>query len=288
MVFPLNDIRSLPENWWKTAAAAQTFSFYLKPYLVQLSISYLLKGKTYRQPCTGLLIDVDGSLLWLTAGHVIDAIEDLRTDRTIRLLDLRWLDDFPNREVQTLPVSDHNFRAVSMYSSHEDFGAIFVPILDSTNLRNNPNIKPMIVRTGQPEIQDKPEGFVLVGFPWEQAKIVERPETSTKSRVILTSDIACLPLERIDPPDPPIREEFWDDPSAFYARIVDYTDHPGTQPEDIRGMSGGAIFSFSRFAQGLHITLEAIHSSYKKRERHIRGEPIDRVLAALDALDAAH
>jgi hypothetical protein len=279
---PLEDIRKFPDGWWKTTAAARVFSFHLLPHMLQLSISYVSEGRTYRQPSTGLLIDSDGSLMRLTAGHVVDAVGALISDPAIHVLDVRWLDRFPRKDVSTLPVVSRKFSSLSRYSDRQDIGAILLPPLEAANLRNNPNIRPMHVRRAPAGSPNPAEGHILVGFPWEKATLTETPVSATQSNVTLTSDLACLPLELLVSPRTTTQNEFWDDPYAFYARFSDYTDRPRTLPQDLRGMSGGPVFSFYRTNEGsLWITLVAILASYSKSNREIRAEPIDRVIQAI-------
>jgi hypothetical protein len=286
---PPQDARNLPDGWWKTTGAAKLFSIQLLPHMLQLSISYSSEGKTYRLPSTGLLIDSDGSLVWLTAGHVIEGIRGLLADTSKPVLDIRWLDRYPDKVAQTLPVPRRAVSSLSMYQDRQDFGAILLTPYEASILRNNPSLRPMPVKRAPPGSPRAIEGYILVGFPWEQATVTETPVSSSQSSVTLTSDLACLPLEMVESPRTATKDQFWDDQDAFYARVLDYTDDPGALPEDLRGMSGGPIFSFYRTDQGtLWVSLVAILASYSRPNREIRAEPIDRVINAVEQWIAGH
>jgi hypothetical protein len=77
-------------------------------------------------------------------------------------------------------------------------------------------------------------------------------------------------------------EDRWEDKDAFYGQVLPYSDIEGSQPEELRGMSGGPVFSFYRENEILNIELEGIFDSYFKKTRQIRAEPTNRMLADLE------
>ena len=78
------------DGWWKKSTGSRYFNRELVKYFVQLYMSYRSNGNTYRLPSTGILVEVNQSLLWISAGHVIDAIIEQHKQDAIN--ELRWLD----------------------------------------------------------------------------------------------------------------------------------------------------------------------------------------------------
>ena len=77
-------------------------------------------------------------------------------------------------------------------------------------------------------------------------------------------------------------KDAWSDNAAFYGQILPFSDVDNSQPIELKGMSGGPIFSFYRETGFLNIELEGIFDSYHKRDRQIRAEPTDRMLANIE------
>jgi hypothetical protein len=111
----------------------------------------------------------------------------------------------------------------------------------------NKRLKPLIMRVGMEDRPiEKTEGFILAGFPWEMAKIEHRPISSRKEMVSFSSELICLPLIRKPWEEITHHEDNWSDSAAFYGQILAYSDIEDSQPNELKGMSGGPIFSFYR------------------------------------------
>jgi hypothetical protein len=126
------------------------------------------------------------------------------------------------------------------------------------------------------------EGFVLTGFPWEVSRVDHTPVSSRKEMVRFSSGLVCLPLMKKQWKDTSFHEDRWGDSDAFYGQLLPYSDIEGSQPEELKGMSGDPVFSFYRENDFLNIELEGIFDSYVKKTRQIRAEPTDRILANLE------
>lgn len=269
------------EQWWIKSTASHYFSKELIKYFVQLYMSYNSNGNTYRLPSTGILVEVNKSLLWISAGHVIESIIEHYEKGAIN--DLRWLDRWDVQGAETLPFQKRTINYYSGISSGADYGAILLSILEAENFRRNKNLKPLIMRIGQqsqPIVE--PEGFVLAGFPWEVSRVDHTPVSSYKEMIRFSSELICLPLVKKQWKDISFHEERWEDDAAFYGQLLPYSDIEDSQPEELKGMSGGPVFSFYRDNEFLNIELEGIFDNYVKKNRQIRAEPTNRMLVNLE------
>ncbi|MEW6094671.1 MAG: hypothetical protein AB1531_11985, partial [Chloroflexota bacterium] len=256
--------RHTDNKWWTRSSASRYFSKELMRYFVQLYISYKADGDNRRLPSTGILVEVNRTLLWISAGHVVESIIEQYGQGSI--CDLRWIDRFDVQGAETLPFQRRDIQYYSGLTKGADCGAILLSILESDNFRHNKNLRPLVMRTGtQAEPITEPEGYVLAGFPWEASNVTHTPVSSRKEMVRLSSELICLPLVRKPWRDVSIHEDRWEDEDAFYGQLLPYSDVEGSQPEELRGMSGGPVFSFHRDGDILNIELEGIFDSYSKK-----------------------
>jgi|GEM_PF-1769244 len=269
--YPAVELLALPSDWWLRRVASQIFSAFLLEHIVQLYVRYSEAGQVKRRVSNGFLLDLDAQLLWLSAGHVVAAIDQLHQQGT--LSDLRWIDRFPVVGAQTLPSKKQRLDAYT--DSKGDFGAILLSPLESLHFRSNPNLRPFIATPSAPDLaMAKPEGHIFVGFPEENTTVETKPANSKKELVSLTASFICLPLRLTAPPSPPIRQEMWDDPDAIYAQVIDFVDSPGTQPQEFVGMSGGPVLAFWREPSRIVLTMVGVFASYIPHRRLIRAEPL--------------
>ena len=171
-------------------------------------MSYKSNGNTYRHPSTGILVEVNKRLLWVSAGHVIDPIIEHNKQGTIN--ELRWLDRWGTKGAETLPFQKRNIDYYSGVVNGEDYGAILLTILEAEHFRRNINLKPLVMRFGRqsgPAIE--PEGYVLAGFPLEVASVDTTPITPHKEMVRLSSEFICLPLVKKDWSDISFHKDRW-------------------------------------------------------------------------------
>jgi len=268
-------------EWWIKSSASQYFSKEFLKYFVQLYMSYKSNENISRFPSTGILVEVNKKLLWVSAGHVVESIIEHYKNGSVN--DLRWIDRWDIQGAETLPFQKRNIEYYSGISQGADYGAILLSILETENFRRNKNLKPLIMRVGRENIPfGKPEGFVLAGFPWEMSNIDHKPVTPRKELVRFSSELVCLPLIKKPWEDISYHGGTWSDNNAFYGQILPYSDIDDSQPDELKGMSGGPVFSFYRENGFLNIELEGIFDSYHKRNRQIRAEPTDRMLSNLE------
>jgi hypothetical protein len=269
-------------EWWIKASASQYFSKQLFKYFVQLYISYKSDNEKCRLPCTGILVEINKKLLWISAGHVVESIIEHYKNGSI--IDLRWIDRWEIQGAESLPFYKRNIDFYSGIHQGADYGAISLTILEAENFRRNKNLKPLIMKIGLEDRSTvKPEGYILAGFPWEMTNIEHRPAASRKELVQFSTKLVCLPIIKKPWEEISLHDEAWSDNAAFYGQILPFSDIEDSQPDELKGMSGGPVFSFYREKDYLNIELEGIFDSYNKKNRQIRAEPTARILANLES-----
>jgi len=270
-------------KWWIKSSASHYFRKKLLKYFVQLYISYKLDNEVYRHTCTGILVEINGKLLWISAGHVIESIVEYYKNSSI--IGLRWIDRWETQGAETLPFQKRkNICFYSGIPQKADYGAILLSVLEAEHFRRNKNLKILIMKVvsaNRPIVE--PDGFILAGFPWETANIEHKPVSSRKEWVSLSSDLVCLPVIKKPWEEISYHKKNWNDDAAFYGQILAYSDREDLQPDELIGMSGGPVFSFYRDQDILNIELEGIFDSYLKKSRQIRAEPTARMLAAMES-----
>jgi hypothetical protein len=70
-------------EWWIKSSASHYFRKELLKYFVQLYVADKFGNKVFRYPCTGILVEAYGKLLWFSAGHVVEAIVEHYKDGSI-------------------------------------------------------------------------------------------------------------------------------------------------------------------------------------------------------------
>jgi hypothetical protein len=91
---------SLPADWWQYRTQAKILCDYFRRYLVGLLLSVRIKDETRHQFYTGFLLEFQESLLWPTAGHVLDGIREILADSSVNVVRARWADGYKRSEAQ--------------------------------------------------------------------------------------------------------------------------------------------------------------------------------------------
>jgi hypothetical protein len=233
---------------------------------------------------TGFLLHHREVLLWVTAGHVVDKIRQVLSDANNDILRMRWLDGCQIEGAESVVV--HN-RDLTTYSAREqgmDFGVVALTGLDRDNLIGGGRVVVMTEQIWKNLHLAQPEGYYIVGYPQEWLEIRRERLDEKRVRGSARANLACVPLERIEPPPDGQPASFWNDPEAFYGRILPFADDAAGQPGSIVGMSGGPVLSIERdFGGDLRYRLFGIQSKWLERSRRVRAEPIHTIVAMMNS-----
>ena len=278
-------LANLPDDWWLRLSTCQILAKVFSRHVLGLFISYKESG--HKQTChaiaTGFLLHHEEALLWVTAGHVVDKLGEILPDPDSEIIRMRWLDgcEIPGAE----SVVVHN-RDLEMFSASEreiDFGVVAITGLDRANIIKGGAVRIITEQIWKNLHLAQPEGFYIVGYPQEWLEIKHERIDYRRVRGSATANLACVPVERIEPSIGSQPESFWNDPEAFYGQILPFSDTPAGQPDNIVGMSGGPVFSIERDPDGnLRYRLVGIQSRWLRPSRRVRAEPIHKIVAMME------
>jgi hypothetical protein len=269
----------LPTDWWQRKSTCQILLDLFKRYLLGLFLSVEIEGKVQHGLYTGFLLFYRENLMWATAGHIIDEIRKIISNPNVRIIRMRWLDDSKISGAESVPVHNSNFRTYSTTDFGIDFGVVVITGLDRENILKNNRIEIMTEQGWKNLHLANPEGYYIIGYPKEWVETKEERLPNDRKLGSVLAYAACLPVKRIEYPGKHPTKEFWNDTRAFYGRILPYSDEPGHQPENIKGMSGGPLISIERTPnREFRYRLFGIQRSWDESTRSIRVEPIKNII----------
>jgi hypothetical protein len=280
----LKKMLALPPDWWQNVSAASTLRDWFKGHILALFVAGSVNGSFQFAVYSGILFDHDGTLVWITAGHVVEELATLITSPHFRASKICWLDDYHVTAASALPLHRTDIPMKSWRDTGLDLGALLPSVLDAGNIRLNDNVHPITARIWHNLNPAKVEGYYAVGFPGPWVQHSETPKPNRKTLHSVSANLACLPLKEIPPPVEMAHEQAWADPGAFYGRIIPFLDYPEFQVDTVRGMSGGPVLSVERNSDGRIVyRLVGIIEAWSPSLSVIRAEPVRRVAAAIEA-----
>jgi hypothetical protein len=208
--------------------------------------------------CSGTLLFVEGALYFLTAGHVLKALRELRDNENVAIENASLADVFGHKRVSDTPIPfDLRSAHLSFIDDEEmglDFGVIPIGPHHARLLQKNGMValtEENWIRQGDAEI----EGYTMLGFPAEL--VSERVSESSTVHI----EVAMFGVQRV--------ELDRDEPKTVYPRFVGQLGQ-NLPFKSIEGMSGGVIFGFQSEPQ-LRYWVVAIQSSWERQTRIVYG-----------------
>ncbi|MCB8925293.1 MAG: hypothetical protein H6652_06655 [Ardenticatenaceae bacterium] len=272
-----NRSHELPDNWWAYQSTCEILAGWFQKHLVGLLISISKNEKAHNNLVfTGFLLFYRERLLWITAGHVIDKIQEVLQEPNYDIVTMQWLDGGKIPGAESVIVHNRDLQFFSTYENDVDFGCVMIEGLDAANILQNNEVKVVTEQIWKNIHLSNPEGYYIVGYPEEW---VETDLESSSNNIMINklfARVACLPVEKTDHPGKSV-DPFWNNPEAFYGKILDYSDQ--NQPNSISGMSGGPLLSIERDQNGeLRYYLFGLQHGWDKNKRIIRAESIQTIL----------
>ncbi|MFV2044608.1 MAG: hypothetical protein ACC700_15410 [Anaerolineales bacterium] len=273
---------AMPNDWWQTVRTSHILSSLFERHVLGLFVGGFQAGEYQHNFYTGFLLRHGNYLLWLTAGHVVDELNKILNSRDFEVTKMTWLDRYEGQGDEGVIVHNRNLLSKSWMPHGLDLGVIVVSELDAGNLLANKNIRLVEESIWHNLSSASPEGYYLVGYPKAWNELTDGPQKEGKILRSFKADLACLPIQPIEPPSETSGNDFWSHPDAFFGRILPYVDFPEFDVDSLAGMSGGPILSIERTSEGqIAYRLVGIQSSWLWSEGVIRAEPIDKVAEAI-------
>jgi hypothetical protein len=269
---------------WRSSQSCRFLSNSLSRHLVGLNVLFKKQGQVCQELYTGFALYHRERLMWVTAGHVVDEIGALISSADFEVIGAAWLDGCDISGAEGIPAGDlTELIRFSATPLGYDFGVISLDKASLT-LLNSPYTQFLTHEIWGNSKSTKVIGYYLLGFPRDWRKSTVRGTKARPRRMTaeLQAAIACVPLARTDREVPVCRDDFWDHPTGFYARVLPYSDGADDGPRDLRGTSGGPIFSIEVADDGsIEHRLFGIQVAWVQDKQVIRAESIEDIVAIM-------
>lgn len=275
---------NVPDDWWRHRRVCEKVTHLLGKHVLGLLLCVKINGQSQEYVYTGFLLYHLHLLWWASAGHVVEKIHRVLTRPHTEVTAMRWLDDYGVQGAKSIPVNYDGLRLFSLTRFEIDFGVIQVGLLERQNMIANRGIAIIGEEVWQREGLPHPDGYYLLGFPAEWTSRQENSLAGGRVQHSVRAVLACLPVERVKYRSSHSRSNFWQDPEAFYGRIAPFADGLNSQPESIKGMSGGLVLSIERdrLEDDVRFGLVGVQRSWLGADRLIRAEPMRRIMSRID------
>jgi hypothetical protein len=272
----------LPDNWWQTFDSIEILLKQFRQYVIGLLIAGTYDQKYLKTVYSGFLTWYRDQLFWNTAGHVIDELATALASPKFDVIIRRWLDNFDVDGPPAGPLHYPKIQMKSWTSVGVDYGVIAVEGLDAISLIESKQTSIWHLDTWQPA-NSVPDGHFAIGYPLEWTRFESKQLPNGKFANNMQADMACVPLQIVDRPIDTRGYDFWDDPDAFYGKILPVLGRPDLELVDLKGMSGGPVFSIQSFPDRQFMyRLVGSQRTWDPNIRTIRAEPTERIMKLLD------
>jgi hypothetical protein len=247
---------------------------YFCRHLVGLCVTYRHKtaedhGKPDRfAACSGTLIIIEGMVCFLTAGHVLKTLDELRVSQNVEITSAVLADTFGLHRICDHPIPFDLTNARLFYIDDSDEG------LDFGVIALEPYYVRLLAKNDVIALEEKNcihqstvsfDGYAMLGLPEEfgQERVTEAGEGIVSPTIFR--------VHRLESPPEGTRP-------TRYPRFVGRLDRE-LPIKSVTGMSGGPIFGFSLGPQ-IRYWIVALQSSWLPEQRIVFGCPLP-VLASL-------
>ncbi|TPI80436.1 hypothetical protein [Mesorhizobium sp. B2-8-9] len=236
---------------------------YFGRHLVALCVATRYRDEPARfNAYSGTLMRVDGTVLWLTAGHIIRELEEALDSPDVTFDETVLADAFGEAFLSEKPVPIDLRSSWRMFRDDDslglDFGAIVIhPHHERLLLANNVRVLEEANWNRQHTVNFM--GYVMLGLP-EEFTSAKLPENG-----LATLSPTMFPVQRLAEVPAGHGKEY----PRLTARI-----HERIPLKSAKGMSGGPKFGFAETAEGLAHWVVALQSSWLEKSRTVFACPL--------------
>ena len=271
---------TLPEEWRSRRDSAELLGSMLAARVIALELIVSVAGETRPLIYSGCLLRHNGLLHWITAGHCIDELEQIRSgDVDVEVARVRWCDNHETGAASTIPTSLDQM-VWKFGEAGWDFGVVWIMPREAELLEANPSLRPFVDSEcgwGGAVV----EALIIFGFPREWVRIATAEEARGVRSMEGDFSLAGIPVKGEVPPDQRGEEPFWGFPECYYFKLAD--QDPEQPLSSIKGMSGGPLVAVEQLSDGTRsLRLVAIQSCWLASQRVVRAVRIEGVLAYLE------
>ena len=248
---PANDQPDNPAaDWWLDDQVRQVLADEFQKHMLGLGVVYRTEGVVHTALVTGFVIEREGFLLWITAGHCIEDLQELAADPNHKIISTRWYDPPDDLSGIGLPTPLSEMAWRRGVTEEFDVGVVFLRGHEVDLLRANKSFSPMGAEMWTNCLASAPEVMFVVGYAeqWIEATPFR---AGGQDGVTMRAGMAVVPVVKVLNPDDHAGEgAFWSRKSCIYANV-----HLGTAADphflqSVKGMSGGPVLSVNRMADG--------------------------------------
>lgn len=278
----------LIDIWSSREVCAYLSHVFARHMLSMYVVSVVKKRKIEKNIYSGILYSELGANLWITAGHVIQELEDHRVSADRKIVGVSWVDNCPVGCESGIPLAC-DIGQLSMHFINDpdfDWGSVKIPDFNVRQLAASGAMVPVTSSMWTGREEANPEAYYLVGIPteWIGGENLRVPGGVNAKA---TPTLACVPLRMIDDRQEATPEGFWKCDHGFYAEVLPCMDEQGAELASIRGTSGGPIIGLRREADGnIRYWLFGIQSRWLPQSQILRATRIDEFANAIDSLSA--
>ena len=199
-----SEMGQLPPDWWQTVAASTALLQKFTSHVIPLLVAGIIDNSVQYSVYSGILLRHERTIVWLTAGHIVDELVQVLSSPNFKLTTMVWLDDFSVKGAEGIRLHRTDIPMKSWKSTGLDVGAVLPSDVDLGNILKNDKVQPIDAGIWKNLSPIRPEGFYAIGFPRPWSIHTKTPALipALVNDVLLSlkADLACLPLEVIQPP----------------------------------------------------------------------------------------
>jgi hypothetical protein len=209
-------------------------------HFLALHVGWLFQGESHNAWISGFLVRVQNFLLWMTAGHVVNKLNELVKTPGVGGLKWRFIDNHTDQNADFIPCDFSSLYQIALDHDGYDFSCIILPpYLSLPLLKSDQNVP--ISESFWKDYHFEFNEMYLVGIPTQFTNSIQN-DTANKLNILTLAERISLPLQMAACPLDTDYRKFWGYSNSVYAEVLPVHSDAGQIITNIAGMSGGPIF----------------------------------------------